>query len=428
MKVAILTMFKAIDHTYSLVNVVEEQLKMLRLHGLEVKLLVSEGCKREAGIFSDPAIEWVEIINHRGDAPIKWYDYQQPVDNVHDTFYEEAELISQDLVRQLKDVSVCLMHDILFQGWHYVHNIAIRLTQKQLPTLHFIEFTHSFPYKRPQEISRCMLGRYMPMPQTTFVYPTYSGIEALAAQYQLPEGKCRVVYNVLDRGDEMDESVRQLSKSVDLYGPEVLAIYPCRMTPAKQLEKVAMLAGSIKKVEERRVKIIYCDFPSKDIAADRYKRQIIEKGVAYGLKAEDITFTSDQGFPMGFPRSGVLDLFSLSNLFICPSFSESFGLTVLEAASRGNVLVLNQNVPALRELGKRLQAYFMSWDGKAGNDIIRPIYEEGEQAYYEKHAACIMKQLLKDQAVFAKTMVRRYYNREWIWRNQMAPLLKIGEI
>lgn len=423
MKIAILTMFKALDHTYSLVNVVEQQIKLLVAHGFTVKLLVCEGCKREEGEWMHPNVEWVEIINHREDKPIQWRDYQQPLGEVHDTFYEEATLISEQFIQQLQDVSVCIMHDILFQGWHYIHNIAVRLAQRKLPHIHFIAFTHSFPYKHPQEISRCMMGRYMGMPHTTFVYPTYAGIEALATQYQIPEGECRVVYNTLDLLEDVHESVKQLSKEVDFFKPEVLIIYPCRRTPAKQLEKVAMLAGCIKVKEERSVKIIYCDFPSMDIDGERYKEKIKEEGINYGLAKEDIVFTSEYGFPQGFPRRGVLDLFSLSNLFICPSFSESFGLTVLEAASRGNFLVLNQNVPALKEIGRRLGAHFMVWDGRQGHQDIKASYIEGEKAYYEKQASYIMEQLLKNQGIFSKTMVRRYYNNQWVWENQLAPLL-----
>ena len=42
MKVAVLTMFSGLSTTYSLVNVVADQLKMLLDAGISVKLLVSE--------------------------------------------------------------------------------------------------------------------------------------------------------------------------------------------------------------------------------------------------------------------------------------------------------------------------------------------------------------------------------------------------
>ena len=82
--------------------------------------------------------------------------------------------------------------------------------------------------------------------------------------------------------------------------------------------------------------IIACDFPSADIPSHVYKTMIRMEGKRYGLDETDILFTSDIGYPEGFPRQGVFELFTLSNLFICPSYSESFGLTVLEAGSRGN--------------------------------------------------------------------------------------------
>lgn len=75
-----------------------------------------------------------------------------------------------------------------------------------------------------------------------------------------------------------------------------------------------------------------------------------------------MVFTTDIGYKSGFPRQAILELFTLSNLFISASMSEAFQLTVIEAASRENFLVLNRNVPVLEELGKHLRAYFLPWD------------------------------------------------------------------
>ena len=45
MKVAILTMFTGLSPTYSLVNVVADQIAMLLQAGISVKVLVSETCQ-----------------------------------------------------------------------------------------------------------------------------------------------------------------------------------------------------------------------------------------------------------------------------------------------------------------------------------------------------------------------------------------------
>ena len=136
-------MFCGLSTTYSLVNVVADQLRMLRKAGVCVKVLVSETCPdaERSGIFLDPEIQWVKIVNTCDGKPFQWHDYSGATGTVHETFFAEAELIAQDFVRHLQDVDVCIMHDILYQGWHLVHNIAIRKAQTQLPNLRFLSFT-----------------------------------------------------------------------------------------------------------------------------------------------------------------------------------------------------------------------------------------------------------------------------------------------
>ena len=147
------------------------------------------------------------------------------------------------------------------------------------------------------------------------------------------------------------------------------------------------------------------------------------EGQKAGLGKDDLLFTSDLGYTDGFPRQGVFELFQLSNLFICPSYSESFGLTVLEAGSRGNFLVLNEAVPALKELGESLGAYFMRWDARNFGFDTRETYAPSEHAYYEEHAANIVNLMREDRSLNAKTKIRSMYNSNWICKNQLMPLI-----
>ena len=426
MKVALLTMFNGLSSTYSLVNIVAEQLKMLLEAKVEIKLLVSEHCpdNQKYGVFLNEDVEWGKIVNSIDGKIIEWKDYSNPTGKVHETFFKEADIIAQDLVRNLSDVDVCIMHDIHYQGWHLVHNVAIRQAQKKLPNLKFIAFTHSAPANRPLKTEWPFSARYSEMPNTTYVYPTQSGIPALAKQYNVPEGKCQVVNNSLDLLAFLSEDVQSLTKEFDLLSPDILIVYPGRLTTAKKFEKVASLAGAIKKVSDKEVKVIFCDFPSKDIDSERYKVLIKLEGYKFGLDYEDMVFTSDLGYPMGFPRKAVLELLMLSNIFISPSFSESFGLTVLEAASRANFLVVNEAVPALEELGKKLNAYFMRWDAHNFGFDTKENYLPSEQAYYEEHARKVISLMRENQVLYAKTVARQRFSPKWVWRNQLEPLLK----
>lgn len=426
MKVALLTMFNGLTSTYSVVNIVAEQLRMMLDHDIRVKLLVSEHCPEHEkyGVFLDERIEWVKIVNQREGTLIHWRDYTEGTGEVHDTFFQEADLIAEDLTKHLADVDVCLMHDIHYQGWHLVHNVAVRKAQKQLPDLKFVAFTHSAPANRPIKTEWPLSARYSPMPNTVYVYPTLSGIPALAKQYGVPEGMCQVVNNSLDLFGFLGEEVQSLVRQTNLLDSDIVVIYPGRLTPAKKFEKVAALCGSIKRASAKSVKVVFSDFSSRDIEPEAYKTLIQLQGCLHGLDNDDMVFTSDIGFPHGFPRKGILELFSLSTLFICPSFSESFGLTVLEAASQGNFLVLNEAVPALEELGKKLKAYFMRWDARNFGYDTKETYHPSEKSYLDEHAGKIATAMRENPVVHAKELAKSRYSPQWVWRNQLEPLLQ----
>ncbi len=425
MKVAILTMFSDLDTTYSLVNVVAEQLRMLLDKDVPVKLLVCEQFNKDSkfGVYKDERIEWAYITNTLNGKQIQWHDYSQPDGNVHKSFFEEAAAIAADIVEKLSDVNVCIMHDILYQGWHLLHNVAVRKAQEQLPALRFISFSHSAPVNRPPNPKWPFSARYTPMQKTTFISLTYAGIPALAKQYDIAEGRCHVINNSLDLLSSLSDDIGNISSKTDILSPDILMVYPGRLTPGKKFDKVAAFAGAVKHKTEKSVKVVFCDFPSGDVSAKTYKAAVKLTGMKFGLDEQDMVFTTDLGYPNGFPRKAVLELFTLSNLFVSPSYSEAFPLTVLEAASRGNFLVLNQAVPALEEIGKQLKAYFMRWDARNFGFDTKETYHPSEKAYLEEHAEIIVNQMRENPVVHSKTLVRQRYSPKWIWNNQFEPLL-----
>ncbi|MGL4738712.1 MAG: glycosyltransferase [Cellulosilyticaceae bacterium] len=427
MKIALLTMFNGLSTTYSLVNVVKEQLTMLlTLPHIQIKCLVSQDCpdQERHGIFLDPRIEWIKVTNRYNGHYIHWYDYTHPDMALHDTFWQEAQTISKDYIHYLEDVDFCLLHDIHYQGWHLIHNIALHLAQPQLPHLRFLAFTHSAPEPPPNQLIWPFSARFMPLPYTHYVYPTSSGLQALARQFNVPSTSCHVVSNTLDPLLGLSPETHRIHDQVNLLANDFLIIYPARLTPSKKLEKVAALSAKIHEVSGLKVQIIFCDFSCADITPSVYKDLILKHGELFGLPGGSISFTSDLGFPEGLPRESVLELLGLSNLFICPSYSESFGLTLLEAASRGNFLVVNDAVPALAELGTRLGAYKMRWDALGFSVRTTEHYHPSESAYYLEHAQRIITLMQENTVIAAKTLARTQYNPEYIFKTQLLPLLQ----
>ncbi|MEG1647129.1 MAG: glycosyltransferase, partial [Clostridia bacterium] len=183
-------------------------------------------------------------------------------------------------------------------------------------------------------------------------------LKALARQYNCDDSMCYSINNSIDILQGMTDEVIKISKHIDFYKYDILIVYAGRMNMAKRFHVIAEVAGFIKTYAHKSVGIVFCDFASTDIDREMYKRIIISQGEKAGLCSEDILFTSDCGYKYGVKRETVYDLFSLSNLYICPSYSESFGLTVIEAISKGNFVVLNEAVPALKEIGDNIGAYF----------------------------------------------------------------------
>lgn len=426
MKVALLTLYGHLQSTNSLVNVAAEHLKMLLDAGVPTKLLVCEQCSdsERHGIYLDDRIEWVKVTNSYHGNHIEWYDYDDPYGIVHDTFFEEAEVIAEDLVKKLSDVNVCIVHDILYHSVHLVNNVALRKAQEKLPTLKFLAFSHSAPVNPPYQPVYPFSCRFSPMPNTTYITFTYAMIPALAKQYGIVEGKCRVVNNCLNLLQYMSDDVVRVASKVDIFSPDILIVYPARFTPEKQFEKVASLAGAIKSSTHKSVKVIFCDIPSENTDNSEYKCIVQEEGCKSGLEKDDMVFTTDLGYEEGYPRSAIMELFTLSNLFISTSMSEAFQLTVIEAASRGNFIVLNRNVPALEELGKHLQAYFLPWDANISGMYIKESYSPSEQEFFQVHADDIVNTMMSDPVLYAKTISRQRFSPKWVWKNQLEPLLE----
>ena len=87
-------------------------------------------------------------------------------------------------------------------------------------------------------------------------------------------------------------------------------------------------------------------------------------------------------------------------------------------------MVLNEAVPALKELGEKLGAYFMRWDARNFGYDTHEKYSPSEKAYFEEHGSRIVNLMREDRVLYAKTLTRNKYSLKWISRNQLLPLLE----
>lgn len=425
-KIGIMTYFRELSHSSSLVQVTAHHIEMLLAHQYSIKLMVCENCKKEGApsIYLDPRIEWVELPNHYQTKPIMWENYYDPRTSIPEHFMEQVSFIQTHMEKALEDIDLCMLHDIHYHIHHAIHHLALRQALEHFPKLPIIAFTHSLPYFRPAIIPSSSKLLFTPLPHTLYVYPTCSGLSALALQYHIPEAHCYKVYHPIVTLHH--PIVKKIHTVLNLFTPTFLIIYPARLCPEKKQDKIIALAGALKLVSGKKVSIVFCDaiLDSPPEAISTYKQLLSQTAVEYGLGSKDFLFTSSLGYTNGIPHEAITELFGLSNLFICPSISESFSLTVLEAASQGNFIVYNQNVPALKEIGTLLHGYPMKWDAYQNNYSITQNYPDSEASYYGYHAQAIYHLYKQNPLFYSRTYTRCTFNCEWIWHHQMAPLIQ----
>ncbi len=103
----------------------------------------------------------------------------------------------------------------------------------------------------------------------------------------------------------------------------------------------------------------------------------------------------------------------MSNLFVFPSDSECCSLIQAEAAISGKVMVLNKSFLPMLEFGSdNVLCYDFN-----NNPNSNPVY-------YECLARELWGELQRDSTFMTSTKARTMkYNRDWVFKNQLEPLL-----
>ena len=177
-------------------------------------------------------------------------------------------------------------------------------------------------------------------------------------KYHIPLSKIEVVYNSLDenyqnRNYAFDERMYNYIRQLKGTGHTIVSTVG-RFTVQKGLPNLMRAA---KLAIEKNPKLIFI------FAGDGEERNsLINMSAEYGI-AKNVIFT-------GFIRGQKLrDIYSLTDIFVMSSVSEPFGLTALEAAHHGDVLILTHQSGVSEIIWSALKYDF--WDThKLADEIL----------------------------------------------------------
>lgn len=418
-QVFILTNFSAYLKSYSPIIVVGEQINMLLRNGYEPVLIASEGWNPpEDSIFNQ--VRTVRL-------------YQPVIDGhiVDKAFETEVDKIYEELNTALPDDAVVFTHDLIFLPDYVKHNVACRRIAAERSGIRWFHMIHSATSPGTLIQEREMFGEQYnkhlseKFPNSAVMFPNGYDIPRVAKNFGYEEDEVFEVPHPTNPVEGMEYIVKRVYDDKRLWEKEVLMIYPLRLDRGKQAEMNVRLIAACKE-EGMTSHLIFCDFQSTGDDKVTYREEL--KALARELKAEDcVTFLSefDDSAHMESSHKVVLDLFTLSNIFMLPSKSETYSLVAQEAMLKGNLAILNHDFMPMRQIYGKNAIYRqfssnIAFDGQDGE--INTEYSNID-GFFKDMANNVKYWLENDRVLRAKSWVRVYRNPDYVFQEFIESLL-----
>lgn len=421
MKVYILTNFAGFLKSYSPIIVTGLQLQMFKANGIEPVLLVSEGWNPpEGSLFSEVETRKLPSV---------------PVSNepgVDATFDRDVQKLYEALADILPLDAIVLTHDLIFLPDYVKHNVAARRLAAERPNIRWLHWVHSATAPMGLIQERNMYGeQYVELlgqkfPNSVAVFPNSYSIPRVARNFGYEEDEVFEVPHPMDITEGMEPVIKRLFREYELEQPDVLMVYPLRLDRGKNAEMNVHLVAALKRLGTS-VTLIFCDFQSTGGDKVVYRDGLRMLADSLGLSDDEVIFMSevDPAAEMEISHKAVLDLFTLSNVFMMPSKSETYSLVTQEAMARGNFCILNHDFAPFRQIfgDNAIYKQFSSNIGIDGFDgEIQTTYGNTER-YFDDMARAVKYYLRRDKTLKAKTWVRTQRNLQSVYKNYLEPLL-----
>jgi len=416
-RIAIFTTFSSSDHAYSLNNVVVDQIKMLLRAGYKPVVLVAEGFN-PVGVYKEVELRQIPrvFLSNEGKLP--------------DNYYEDSKKMTESLRELLKDVGVCITHDVIYQPAHLIHNLASRAIADERPDLRWLHWIHSATTPNilcNKEEVRMLIKR--PFPHGFICYPNQYDRTRVATNFRYEEHLVKYVPHPIDIPEYLGfhEYTKEFVDKYSIIQADIIMVYPVRLDRGKQVEMNVRCMAALKR-REKVVRLVVADFHSTGGDKVVYRDKLKSQGTKLGLNEQELIFTSDfrDETRGSCPREMIRDLFNISNVFLLPSRSETYSLIAQEASICGNLILLNFDFPPMRSIYGDNALYFKfssNIDALTGLDGETLTDYKGGEQYFDDMAKVICYELDNNRVIALKDKLRKERNIDYVFKNHFEPLL-----
>jgi len=384
MKIGIYHPFSQFPDNYSLTHVVREQMLMITENGHECHFITHKN-------FREKVPEGVKV-----------YPVLPNPDGV------EVEKTCSDIISTLDAV---LTHDVAYMSVYNNHAAAIKLIAEANPQIKWFHWAHSAPNTLEQREA---------LPNSIYVGMNYSDLRLLAQQFGVPVARCQVVYNPRspDIFHAWHKETKEFVDTHKLLECDILMTYPLDTGrfDAKGGSDVMLLVDCLNE-QGKNAKVVFVNAAAND--PERKKK--VEKW----SENKNTVFTS-KAFPQWAhtaPNWFVHELMQISDVFPLFSISEGCSLTMLEAGLSGVLFLLNEDFPPMLEFANVDEAMYF----KLGSTRQKTNHVNRKE-YMAERAKWLIYELATNKALRFKRKVLKTFNRQWIWENQLAPLLELNVV
>jgi glycosyltransferase involved in cell wall biosynthesis len=394
---------------------------MLTRAGYEPILIASEG-------WETPEDDIYATTETKFTYPFASHNPNDKVENIE----ELVDLAYQQLNDILPDDAVVLTHDLIFLPDYTILNLAARRLAVDRPSISWIHMVHSATSPQAVSSERGMYGEkyaealMSPFPNSVIAYPNSYSKRQVAINFNFEEDLVVEIPHSTDPTEGLHPLVQRFYDDKKIGDSEVFMIYPLRLDRGKYAEADIELVAGFRRAGIK-AQVLFCDFQSTGDDKVVYREDL--KKLARKLDVEDrVTFLSefDDMANMDVSHDIILDFFTLSNIFIMPSKSETYSLVAQEAMLKGNLVIMNQDFAPFRQifgdaaLYRQFDGANIGIDGLSGE--INTTLNDSE-AYYRNLAKELKYYLGNDKVLKAKTFVRTERNPDAVFRNYLEPLL-----
>ncbi|MGQ9543559.1 MAG: glycosyltransferase family 4 protein [Candidatus Bathyarchaeia archaeon] len=339
--------------------VIENHVRFLSELGYRIRVLFGNG----------GGLNYGNVTEHK--IPLLWPNHPT-IQNVQDElinkggsvyFQTVKEEIMDELIRNLKGVDVCIVHNIPSMPFNFAATAALNDVSRRVRRMIF--WIHDSALLRKEWYERRGVFPITLMhhkaENIVYVTPTNARARELARldePYKISDAV--VVPNgvTIEEFIKIDEVTKLLMKKLGLSFENYIIVTPVRITPRKNIELALLVIDELKHLisAPRQIKLLVTGPPDHQasklgVAYLEYLMELIERK---GL-GDNVIFCHEVIDQKREYRNGIIqkwsvaDVYNIADLILIPSREEGFGLPVIEAGAARKPIFCSR-IPPFQEL------------------------------------------------------------------------------